>query len=376
MYRKLVSLLLMAALVLVLLPGCDSGPAPTPTTPPPPPTRAPGDLAIESATELGVMQNPPSVRARDGGLSAFVGTKVLWIFGDTLFTKPNEQGINSISNSAAFAPLASPFAITSTESATLDATGAPMPLLPYNQEELDYNKAHGDKGDDRYALWPTAVIRQRDSSGLVVYSRLVIKPGNLNFTATGSGLARVDREAKSTVAVRDPALLFEAPDPLFGQGAVVGGSHFYLYACELAGPLDARCKVARAPVETVGERAAYRFWDGKDWVEDINKAAVVLRGPTSGLTVSWNPYLGSYLATYGGIVSTKVLMRTAPAPEGPWSEPVEAFTGQPPSSMDWNYNAYEHPEIARDGGKTLYVTYYRPIAPSEGELRIVEVKLK
>ena len=61
------------------------------------------------------------------------------------------------------------------------------------------------------------------------------------------------------------------------------------------------------------------FWNGSGWVKDIGEAAVVLRGPTSGITVSWNPYLNSYLATYGGIVSTKVLMRTAPAPEGPWS---------------------------------------------------------
>ena len=374
MRHRNVLLALLAVLVLSLPAGCDFDQAPTPTTPPVPPTHVPGELVVESAQELGLLENPAPIRARDGGLTAFVSNKILWVFGDTTFTQPNEAGLDAISNSAGFSTLRTPFTITSTEGSGIDATGAPLPLLPYNQEELAYNEAHGNKSDDRYALWPTGFIRQRDSSGLVFYSKVLIEPGEGNTTVLGSGVAHVDYDA--TVATRDPDLLFEPPDPLFGQGIVVGDLYFYAYACDSDSAGGGRCKLARVPVETPGERAAYSFWDGSGWVEDIQKAAIVLTGPTSGLTVSWNPYLGSYLATYAGTAATGVFLRAAPAPEGPWSEPVLAFTPQSPSAPDRQYTANEHSELARQGGQTLHITYYRPTSPPEGAIRVVEVKLR
>ncbi len=367
-------LTLIALALVLLVAACDSGPSltPAPTVPPPLPTHVPGGLAVELVQDLGVLGNPPSVRTRDGGISAFIGSNVLWLFGDTILTKPDEQGLSSISNSASLALITTPFVISPTDTINLDTTGAPLPFLPYNQEELDYNKTHGDKDDDRYALWPSSVVRQRDGTGLIFYSKLLIEPGGLNFI--GSGQAQIDRDA--TIATREPDLLFESPDPLFGQGALVSGSYLNIYACTPVSALDSECKIASAPVDNVIGRSVYTFWDGKDWVQDINKAAVVLHGPAGGLTVSWNPYIGSYLATYSDIASNKVFLRSAPAPEGPWSDPVEAFTGQTSSVQDRDYSAYEHPELARDGGKTIYITYYHPTAALEGEIRIVELKLK
>ncbi|MDQ2806155.1 MAG: DUF4185 domain-containing protein [Chloroflexota bacterium] len=386
--RRLCAYLFCGCLLMVVL-GCtiESPDAPTGTPPlataePPvtrlPPTPHPTDTATvqvrtvvtDEVRELGSLPNPPTVRGRDGGSSGVLGGQMLWTFGDTIFTKPNEQGAGGIANSAALAPLDDPTAIT----ATLDAAGAPVPLLPYTEEETRYNQAHGNRGDDRLALWPAEVVALADRSALVFYQKLAIHPGAFNFEALAVGLARI--APGSTVAQRDPGVLFAKPEPLFTDGAVVKGDQLYLYACAPAGQLDSACKVGRVARAQAGERGAYRFWNGSAWVMDATQATPVLRGPTSGVSVAWNSYLGQYLAVYSGIVSSKVLLRTAPQPEGPWSTPVVAFAGEPAAQGQWDYAGREHPELAQEGGKILYVSYYRPLKGLQGELRLVQLRLK
>lgn len=327
-------------------------------------------VVTDTVSDLGALLNPPSVRVRDGGPSGVVGGKMLWTFGDTILTHQDEKGQSGITNSAAIASLDNPFTIT----ATLDATGAPVQLIEYTPEETQYNQERGNKGDDRYALWPASVVGLADGSGLVFFSKLVVKPGAMNFNSVGVGAARID--AGQSTARREAGLLFEEPGPLFREGAVLVEGRLYLYACEMDSPLDSSCKVARAPIEQATQRQAYRFWDGKAWVEDVQKAVGVLRGPTSGASVSWNEHLGAFLAVYSGILSSDILARTASQPEGPWSAPTKLFTGQAPAKDAWNYTGLEHPELAEDGGQTLYISYARPLGGFEGEIRLVRVKLR
>ena len=69
------------------------------------------------------------------------------------------------------------------------------------------------------------------------------------------------------------------------------------------------------------------------------------------------------------------MIRTAPSPTGPWSAPELLFTGlEPPAGM-LDYAAYEHPELARDHGRVLTVTYYHPLGAWAGEVRRVSVAL-
>lgn len=43
------------------------------------------DLAIESVTDVGAVGTPANVSARDGGISAQIGGKLTWVFGDTFY---------------------------------------------------------------------------------------------------------------------------------------------------------------------------------------------------------------------------------------------------------------------------------------------------
>lgn len=94
------------------------------------------------------------------------------------------------------------------------------------------------------------------------------------------------------------------------------------------------------------------------------------------LTVAWNDAVGAFLAVYSAPISSDILFRPAPAPEGPWSEARLLFQGLPPTNADsWVYSGLAHPELARDGGLRQYVSYFRETGFLAGEIRLVEVTL-
>ena len=69
--------------------------------------------------------------------------------------------------------------------------------------------------------------------------------------------------------------------------------------------------------------------------------------------------------------SSSVQLRTAPSPEGPWSDAVVAFTA--PGAI---YAVYQHPEMQGDGGKRIRVSYSRSTGDFQGEIRLIEIALK
>ena len=336
---------------LLLLIACSNPPVTTPT------------LEIAAVTELGVVGKPVSVLARDGGNTALIGGKLLWTFGDTLFNPKSVDGTNLRSNTAALADPNSPLVVNE----PLDVNGAPSQFLPFTPEEKAYNDSSGTPSD-RIALWGGDILLDSSGNGSLFYLKLKVKPGVLNYEFLGVGLAHVTHNA--TTATREPNLLFTASEPIFTTAMQIGTDVF------LYGNLGAQgVMLAKVDAAHINTRGLYSFWNGSSWVANLNQALGVMpRVP--GLSVSYNPYLQQYLAVSSGILSNKVYFRTSSRPEGPWSSPLEVFTGQTPPSGSIDYAALEHPELAKDGGKTLFITYYHPLGGFSGELRAVEVKLK
>jgi hypothetical protein len=317
--------------------------------------------------DLGALSTPAVVTARDGGAAALIGNSMLWTFGDTLMTVTGVDGFNYRSSTGAWAP---PGQLTLDEA--LDATGAPFQLLPYAADEAAYNVTNGPM--ERYALWPGSVISAPDGSGAwIFYQRLMVHSGALNYQPLDVGLARL--AAGSTMAVRDPSPLFAAPTPAYALGAVVDGGFVYLYGCNsVPAQLDSVCSVVRASVNDAPTATAWQAWDGTGWNADLTRAATVLHGPPGDLSVSFNGYLGQFVAVYSGIFSNDIWMRSAPHPEGPWSNPEKLFGALAPSSGN-DYAGKEHPELAGDGGRTLVVGYARSTGTFDGEVRLSSVTL-
>ena len=315
-------------------------------------------LTVTSATDLGKLADTAAPNLlRDGGASILLGGRVLWTFGDTIFSPPAVDGSQLRSNTAALAQVASPLAVTE----PLDAKGAPQQFVPFTAAEAAYNTQSG-KPDERYALWPGAMVPIDANRALVFVDRLKVHPGGLNFEDLSTDLAVVT--AGSTTSTRAGAL-FAVPEALFNHGAVVSGDRVYLYACTPG----ALCKVARAPLAQAQSRSAYEFYTGSDWSADITRAVKTVPGSTSGFSVIFSTALGRFVAASTPGFSAEVELRTAPAPEGPWSDPVVAWTA--PSAI---YAVYLHPELA--SGTDLVVSYSRSTGSFTGEIRVIEVGLR
>src|SRR5688572_20705890 len=63
---------------------------------------APRALQVESSRELGALPFDASVHARDGGFSARFGARSVWLFGDTILSRPGVDGTRWRSSTVAW----------------------------------------------------------------------------------------------------------------------------------------------------------------------------------------------------------------------------------------------------------------------------------
>jgi len=319
---------------------------------------------------------------------------VTWLFGDTIFNPQNVSGDSFVTATAATASLSAPLATKE----PVDANGDPLSALGFTPEEYAYNVAHTSAGG-RIALWIIGSAPQADGSVLALYMKMTL-PGSdpLTWVGEGAGVARM--LPGKTFAWRDPGLTFNKPEPLYADG-VVDGSYFDVYQCDnWANPqVGGQCTMGRVPLDQIGTRSAYEFYAGLSaqqepiWQSDITKAVSIFptAGPNSGLTITWNSYLGQWVAVYAPVPSSgNIVARTAPAPYGPWSAEMTLFSGRPPSSSSLSarvtarvtasgtsifgdYAGREHRELQQAGGQAIDVTYFAPGAGFNGDLWMEEV---
>jgi hypothetical protein len=331
------------------------------------------DVHVKTVEDLGGFPLPSTVTTgRDGGQSGVLAGLSLWTFGDTFTSQPNTiDGSHLLSATAGWSTPAAPLALVQ----PVGSDGIPAQLIPYTADEIAANEADAQTG---WALWPSGLLDTGDPQrlGLVPFQR-VLRGGTAGFSTVAVATARIAMNA--TVAMRGSGDLFSAPEPLFIPGLVDGG-YVYAIACAPSGFLDQSCQLARAPVMTADQRAAYEFWDGGDYTTDITRAATFIdRG--NGPSIAWNAHLGRYLSVVSEVVSSTVLLRTAPAIEGPWDDGTELQPSDcgilpPTSSSDYDYLAMEHAELASPDGTQIVISYSRPTTEFGGEVRLARVTLE
>ncbi len=217
---------------------------------------------------------------------------------------------------------------------------------------------------------------------LAFYVKIYGEPGEWNFYTLGFGIAVWDDPEQAPTrpevspGTDEPTLLFTDEAHGFGAAAMVVDDDLYAYSCEPASSVWGKpCRLARVPLADVLDRGAWRFWDGDDWSTDPDEAATLFEG-NSQLSVHFNPHLEAYLAVHVDGMNDDVVLRTAPAPEGPWSEQEFAFAAEPAHGDGFVYCGVGHDELMGDGGRLEYVSYYRGTADWEGEIRLVEVEVE
>lgn len=114
----------------------------------------------------------------------------------------------------------------------------------------------------------------------------------------------------------------QAGNEKFQMGAFLrpGPGDPYLYTFGTPSGRGGSAYVARVAPAVVPDLTKYEYWssDANAWVPANPAAATaVIPGPVGEMSAQYNTYLRQYLALYTNRAND-VVMRTAPAPQGPW----------------------------------------------------------
>ncbi|MFO0549628.1 MAG: DUF4185 domain-containing protein [Polyangiaceae bacterium] len=324
---------------------------------------------VREAKEIGLVPNAPDIIGRDGGDSAVVWGRSVWLYGDTVLTIDDDVGTNWHSNSAS-------------STTDLDASdglgdfveeheatsGAVAYFLPETDDEARFNSAHrGDPCEetpcgDRWAIWPGAMVFDEERQRALLFYGLVFV--GEEALAGGQSLAIWDDPASPPRRPAfhpdsdHPTLLFPEGELPVGAAALIEGDELFAFGC----PKDYvsyPCKLAKIALSQVEDPAAWRYWNGDDWTADPAEAETLFDGWVT-MSVFFNPHIGAWMTVYSSLFSNDVVARTAPALTGPWSEERLVFTADRKDEDSWTYDALVHPEFTEEDGKVLYMTFTRP----------------
>jgi len=94
----------------------------------------------------------------------------------------------------------------------------------------------------------------------------------------------------------------------------------YIYEYGTRPGRDNPAYIARVPERHIENLAEYEYWDGNGWRRNDVDAAAPIMHNVGELSVMYNEYLGQFVSLTTD-PHNSVVMRRAPAPEGPWSAP-------------------------------------------------------
>ena len=191
-------------------------------------------IAVISAQEVGVVDTQPTIQGRDGGFSIHTWGRSVWVYGDTVLTVPDEDGLTWHHNS--FSTTADLDASDGITGATerLDAAGAPLHFLAPTADERAFNLAHAGENcqepcNARWATWPTSAVydAERDRV-LVFYGKIYAEPGDFNFHGVGHSIAVWDefdallRRPELAPGSEHPTIMFPTGDRQVGLAPTHG----------------------------------------------------------------------------------------------------------------------------------------------------------
>ena len=274
-------------------------------------------------------------------------SRILWLFGDTLIQAPTGGGRKKariIRNSLAIQML---------------GKQGPERIRFYWHKDRNRPVAVFLPKTGPGWLWPLSGFFLKGKLYLF-YVRVVRSDTVLGFEIQGSLLITVQNP-------RDPPagwkhVQHEVPffhhgthgDLFFGVACMVDKEQIYIYGIREdwnQGMEGRSLLVARAPSDAFPgfSFSDWHFFSSAGWSKDPSKATALFDGAATEMSVNYMPFLKKFAAvyTYCGL-SGKILMRTAPHPQGPWGKPMVLWTC-PEESWSKQYFCYagkDHPEIA------------------------------
>lgn len=325
-----------------------------------------GGPLVASVRDLGVQfrGNPVDITGQDGATSVLLPDgNAFWAFGDTI------EG---------------PFETIRHHSLTdvLSNTGGIVPRQDpsHGLKHIDFLKSADGKrarqlvafADDedkaKHRLW-TIHGACVGADIYLFYHKIEMDPVAdvfETFELKGMGIARArigTYDFKRLVAPDGTREFWKGDVPGFGVFIEkLPDGYLYLWGSYWTGMF-----LARTRPETIARLESYEYLveapthEKPDvrprWSSTFEPTAALFDHVPNEMSAAYNPYLKKHVAIHTFLRENKVLIRTAPKITGPWSEPEVFHRPEKIRDDDLFSAAKEHPELARKGGKVLYVTY-------------------
>jgi hypothetical protein len=340
-------------------------------------------LTVKSTRDLGPQfgDNPHHMIGQDGAYSIPLAPgKALWYFGDTLIGSrvPRESlwfpggqplGPGDMSGHGSIDKLYTNTGLILHQASggdglhhyeyILDANGDLKQLVPRDSSESPEIRIwcfHGHATNSQLYLYYQVVRMLADG------------PMPVNFEILGSGLAQGNTYDWNftRVPADDKLLWWPADQPQFGCVALPGtGDWLYVYGVLKNADGQQECNLARVREDRIADHSKYEYLvnNSPQWSSDVRRAHPIMSNMPNEMSVSWNSYLGCYLAVHSYDLTGRIVARTSQQPWGPWSEAIDLWQ-VPAPVFDYHvpyspliYAGKEHPELSGDDGRTIYVTY-------------------
>lgn len=325
----------------------------------------PDDSPTATVRHLGpqFLDNPVGVTGADGATSTVLPSgDSLWLFGDTIegpFKTIHNLPLGKYrSNTAAIVPRQNvshgikQFRFLATEDGKRPRQ--PIPFAPHEDPNIHRVWAiHGTcVGETMYLFYHRITLLQ----GIDVF---------VNFQLDGMGIARASLRnfAFERLTAPDGTLeLWKKDQPTFGVFIERKDEHVYVWGSLMTGMY-----LARTRPHSIADLSSYEYLveaptaahptRSDRWAKTFEPAAALFDSVPNEMSAAYNRYLNKYVTFHSLHRENKIVMRTAPAIVGPWSEPQTIY--RPPKKTDDEliYAVKEHPELASKDGRVIYLTY-------------------
>lgn len=307
--------------------------------------------------------NPVQITGQDAATSTLLPNGgAIWFFGDTI-----EGPFKSIRNLPLADKLSNTAALVPAQNAAQGLRQFSFLTLPDGRRPREVIEFIAPEERGRQRLWPMHGTCVGDQIFLF-YHRISLLPGVdvfENFKLEGMGLAQatIDKWDFRRLTNHNGGREFWTGDePTFGVFVTPYQGRLYVWGSLMTGVFLARTEPSRiADLESYEYLiAAPHAGDGPTaarWSKTFSPTASLFDSVPNEMSVSYNPHLGCFIAVHTFLREHRIVLRTAREIVGPWSDPVDIYAPPSLAKDDLIYAGKEHPELSRDGGRTIYVTY-------------------
>lgn len=337
-----------------------------------------GSFGIVRTHFLGSLWNQAHARAsiisQDGGESFPVSGGALWAFGDTFKGSRSADGTPHFAGGAVSCALA----------LRAPGTGIYPPAFQYlcssNGVCSPFEFLPAETPTERYRIWPLGGIFL-NGHGYLYYSLIeILGNGAWNFRGAGSGLGRAVTNALGSYERLQPGGDWRFPvEP---TQVIQSDGWVYLFSVhDFHGKSGA--SLARVRSERIEDPSAYEFFAGAGprFSRRKEDAACLVQNVPGQVSVAWNGYLGKFVMASSSdfFRPREIRLLVADALTGPWSAPVARIEvpaerqGRPVGLV---YCAYLHPELFRENGRVLNLTYSLDLKNFDANCEMVEIEIQ